>query len=137
MTLRPCLHRNPDGTGCQELVEDASYCDEHQPKNPHHDPAYQQVRRRVLARDHHTCQRCGITAAQLKGTGKGLETHHLDGDPNNHAMANLVTACFDCHRKVLQPAVRKAGTARLDPRARRAASNRMPPFVDGLRDSDR
>lgn len=47
------------------------------------------IRRRVLARDRHTCQACGARAN---------EVDHI-ADRLDHAMPNLRSLCFPCHRR--------------------------------------
>lgn len=49
------------------------------------------IRRQVWERDTGICQRCGLTARAA------LDVHHIDGDPNNHALDNLQLLCRICH----------------------------------------
>lgn len=53
-----------------------------------------QLKRRILDRDQHTCQRCGKTQAELP---RKLQVHHLDHDKKNNAESNLVAACCKCN----------------------------------------
>ena len=46
-------------------------------------------------RDYNTCQDCNQYEDQPKNR---LEVHHIDGDPWNHNLNNLVTLCAHCHR---------------------------------------
>ena len=32
--------------------------------------------------------------------GKHVQIHHIDGDPNNHDIANLAVLCLECHSRV-------------------------------------
>lgn len=56
--------------------------------------------RRARERDGHTCQRCGVTEAQL---GKALDVHHIIrfGDFTDYQQANLLSnllcLCHTCH----------------------------------------
>ena len=71
------------------------------------------TRRRILARDNHTCQRCGAT-------GVPMEINHKDntrGDGYNHD-GNLETLCVPCHavqtrRETAQGQARRAARRRL------------------------
>ena len=51
------------------------------------------TRRRILARDSHTCQRCGAT-------GVPLEINHIDNTrgPGYDRDENLEALCVPCHR---------------------------------------
>ena len=51
---------------------------------------HRKAREAVLKRDEYRCVECGRTY--------GLHVHHL-GDPDDHALGNLVTLCASCHRK--------------------------------------
>ena len=46
----------------------------------------------VLKRDDNKCQIC---FDNLK-----LQIHHLDGDKKNNKINNLITLCYECHRKL-------------------------------------
>ncbi|MFC6825664.1 homing endonuclease associated repeat-containing protein [Halopelagius fulvigenes] len=73
-------------------------------------PNWQTRRERVLARDDHTCQACGLDSEKSRDRyGKGLNVHHItprnkfveDGELNHeqaNRMENLVTLCISCHR---------------------------------------
>lgn len=52
------------------------------------------LKRRIRARDNHTCQRCHKTQAELPRT---LQVHHLDHDKMNNAESNLVASCGSCN----------------------------------------
>ncbi|WP_281195149.1 HNH endonuclease [Halorubrum sp. F4] len=79
------------------------------------------VRQRVIERDEHTCQRCGIDVSERGTDGPNFEIHHLipfaAGGPNHPK--NLVTLCLDCHSKAHKE-VREIATER-------------PEILEGLR----
>ena len=52
------------------------------------------LRAEVRKRDNYTCQMCGITENKLN---KKLHTHHIDYDPKNNRLDNLITLCTTCH----------------------------------------
>lgn len=51
----------------------------------------------VLIRDSQTCQHCGF---DFRGGGKSIQkhAHHIDGNPKNNDINNLVVLCASCHR---------------------------------------
>jgi hypothetical protein len=53
---------------------------------------WKKTRRRVLERDRERCAICG--------TGQDLHIHHIDRDPSNDDLANLMTLCEICHARV-------------------------------------
>lgn len=50
-------------------------------------PNWKQIRRRVLARDHHTCVMCGAPANQVDHIVRGQD----------HSLGNLRSLCEHCH----------------------------------------
>jgi 5-methylcytosine-specific restriction endonuclease McrA len=54
---------------------------------------WDEIRRKVLARDHNQCLRCGST--------QQLTVHHKNpsATSNDHSLANLETLCAKCHSK--------------------------------------
>ena len=52
---------------------------------------HEEAIRAAFARDQHTCRFCGHVATAWQ------EVFHLDGDHDNWAVDNLVTACTLCH----------------------------------------
>ena len=69
-------------------------------QQPHSAKAYREMRRRALARDLNSCVLCGAA-------DKRLEVHHIDEDPTNNSLINLVTLCSahhrDAHRTLASP----------------------------------
>lgn len=67
--------------------------------NPNHRPdsndrgalRWLEVRHAALERDGHRCRDCGSSNI--------LHVHHLDENPNNHVLDNLLTVCAGCHRR--------------------------------------
>ena len=50
------------------------------------------IRPKILNRDNHTCQKCGLT--------KRLQIHHIDGNKRNDNSENLITLCIFCHQRL-------------------------------------
>lgn len=61
------------------------------------DHAFRAARAVVLARDHTTCQGCGLPSRGAEGKSGYLEVHHRDDDHHNNAPDNLLTVCPFCH----------------------------------------
>lgn len=66
---------------------------------------WRRVRKQVLKRDNYTCLLCGITQEKLLENPTGatnkdyLNVCHL-GDPESFKLNELVTLCWDCHKKI-------------------------------------
>lgn len=97
--LRVCPKR-----GCPNLISATEPCPTHgRPKNapwgltrtPQERSAQAQLRKTVLARDHHTCTRCG----HHDPTGKDLQVHHMRST-TDYRPEHAVTRCRACHRAV-------------------------------------
>jgi len=54
--------------------------------------ANEEVRKRIFARDDHTCQYCGFQSQKFQ------LVHVKDGNPRNQDDVNLVTSCIYCHQ---------------------------------------
>jgi len=50
------------------------------------------IRQKVFQRDDHSCQFCGFHSKKYQ------DVHHLDLDPSNIKIDNLVTSCIYCHQ---------------------------------------
>jgi hypothetical protein len=68
--------------------------------------SWQRKRQQRLEHDQHTCQGCGITAAQLEGLSwSSLQVHHKNAGPpdyrypsfGNEQLTDLLTLCSTCH----------------------------------------
>jgi len=61
---------------------------------------WREVRRQVLERDDHRCQKCGVTVAEI---GQEPDVHHIkpvrtfDDPQEAHKLGNLVALCPSCH----------------------------------------
>ncbi len=72
---------------------------------PYYGPNWRNQRRNARRRDNYTCQRCGISEAEL---GKHLDVHHIhrfgDFGPDRYQEANcienLISLCNTCHTLV-------------------------------------
>jgi 5-methylcytosine-specific restriction endonuclease McrA len=56
-----------------------------------------ELRQKIRTRDNWTCQRCGKKQKEIKGV---LNVHHIDEDPRNNFVDNLISLCHPCHCKV-------------------------------------
>lgn len=54
-------------------------------------PEWKHIREMVKRRDGYRCQQPGC------GSTEFLHVHHVNGDPNDNRLENLVTLCRDCH----------------------------------------
>lgn len=72
------------------------------------------IRKRILQRDNHTCQKC-------KATNTPLEVDHIDNTrgPGYNLDSNLQALCVECHEEKTRREI-AAG------RARRASRRRLP-----------
>lgn len=61
------------------------------------DRAFRAARAVVLARDHTTCQGCGLPSQGAEGKSGYLEVHHRDDDHHHNDPDNLLTVCPFCH----------------------------------------
>ena len=60
--------------------------------------AFALKRKRILLRDAHTCQGCGICLNPAENTpARGLEVHHINANPRDNRAENLVSLCGLCH----------------------------------------
>jgi len=53
------------------------------------------LRFQIRDRDNHTCQKCGKTS-----DSREFPVHHIDLNPKNNNLKNLITLCFSCHQKI-------------------------------------
>lgn len=56
------------------------------------DKGFQPIKKRILERDHYTCQYCGFQAKQYQ------EVVNLDGNYANNVAGNMATACCFCYQ---------------------------------------
>ena len=85
--------------------------------------AWRRIRQHRLDHDNHTCQGCGITAAQLLELGwPSLQVHHKNAGPpdyrypsfGNEQLHDLLTLCSECHDGITDSVRRQR--FKLDPR---------------------
>jgi len=73
--------------------------------DPNYGPTWRLAKRAARKRDNYTCQRCGITQAELK---RSLDVHHkirfkkfgLERHEEANALSNLISYCPRCHKIV-------------------------------------
>ena len=53
---------------------------------------WKNIRKRILDRDHNTCQYCGVQRNTF------MNINHIDGNPKNHSDENLEVICTACHK---------------------------------------
>jgi len=80
-------------------------------------PGWKEIRSAVLERDGSECTVCG--------GGEDLHIHHIDHDPTNDDLENLITLCGICHARV-HTELRREGGARRVARVLPAARRRSP-----------
>ena len=62
---------------------------------------FRNIKHSAWARDKQICQECGYNFKDSVNTGsKKMATHHIDGDPKNNNLKNLVVLCSGCHMKM-------------------------------------
>lgn len=106
MAVTPCLRHR-----CTNLVPAGQqWCDDHLADHKASrkaagatgqrgtSSAWARARKARLQRDGYQCQRCGLTKSQVDKAGGRLEVHHLDSDPENNVIVNLLSVCSSCHR---------------------------------------
>ena len=63
---------------------------------------WSRIRVQILLRDEFKCQFCGKPEGAIysrKGKPLRLQVMHLDGNPENNHMLNLIAGCPKCHLK--------------------------------------
>ena len=79
------------------VLTDGSYCAQHQPWRPR-GGTNRALRARVFAANGRRCRECGRADGPL-------EVHHVNADPTDNTIHNLVPLCRDCHRSVTSPGI--------------------------------
>lgn len=101
---RPCLER-----GCTEYAYDASRCAKHETafeKKRKIDGTgrrgtsaeWAKIRERALNRDDRKCVRCAVPEHLERVQSRSLTVHHVDGNPSNNALSNVISLCVECHK---------------------------------------
>jgi len=64
-------------------------------------PDWKAVAERARSADGHKCRGCGKQQAEMSGTRKSLDVHHIVpwSVSNSNALENLVTLCRSCHHR--------------------------------------
>ncbi|WP_150113898.1 type IVB secretion system protein IcmJDotN [Leptospirillum ferriphilum] len=71
----------------------------HDPFREEADEAFRRIRQSALARDHFTCQFCGMQTSRSEKRPSGyFEVHHLNNDHRENRLENLATVCPFCHQ---------------------------------------
>jgi len=60
--------------------------------SPRNDALHRRLKREVG----YTCSECGVS----RDFGIPIEVHHLDGDPSNNDIDNLIVVCKKCHNEM-------------------------------------
>lgn len=68
------------------------------------------LKEEVRKRDNYECRECHKKQSEL---GEKLSIHHIDGDPNNNSLDNLISLCSSCHNRRQSNSLRDK--RRLDP----------------------
>ena len=61
---------------------------------------WETVSRYVRELFNYYCARCANDCRQTKNAQMILQVHHIDEDPENNALENLIPLCASCHLKI-------------------------------------
>mgnify|MGYP000852740513 CR=1 FL=1 len=67
------------------------------------DAAYLRARRAAIGRAAGKCESCGVPLQYLPNGRPVCEAHHIDGNPLNNELSNLLICCPACHRGARRP----------------------------------
>ena len=69
-----------------------------------HDSRYHEewsvLSRYVRSLFNHHCARCGLECSRPKGSREFLQVHHIDENPGNNDLENLIPLCARCHLQI-------------------------------------
>ena len=69
-----------------------------------HDPRYhsewETISRYIRELFNYYCARCGTNCRNKKNKKKLLQVHHIDENPGNNSLQNLIPLCASCHLKI-------------------------------------
>ena len=63
-------------------------------------PEWSTVSRYVRELFNYFCSRCGKDCRNTKNSEMVLQVHHIDENPGNNALENLIPLCASCHLKI-------------------------------------
>ena len=63
-------------------------------------PEWETVSRYVRELFNYHCARCEKDCRKTKNAQMVLQVHHIDENPANNALENLITLCASCHLKI-------------------------------------
>ena len=63
-------------------------------------PEWETVSRYVRELCNYHCARCAIDCRKTKNSQIVLQVHHIDENPANNALENLIPLCASCHLKI-------------------------------------
>ena len=69
-----------------------------------HDSRYHQewpvLSRYIRTLFNHHCARCGRDSRRPGNSREQLQVHHIDGNPGNNDLENLIPLCAECHLQI-------------------------------------
>lgn len=69
-------------------------------KDPRYHDQWSQISRHVRLLFNQLCARCGKDCASPDGQHSQLQVHHIDENPGNNAIENLIPLCSVCHLQI-------------------------------------
>tara|TARA_Y100001970_G_scaffold273252_1_gene371177 strand:+ start:5024 stop:5446 length:423 start_codon:yes stop_codon:yes gene_type:complete len=63
-------------------------------------PEWETISRYVRELFNYYCARCGINCRNIKKNKNLLQVHHIDENPSNNDLENLIPLCASCHLKI-------------------------------------
>lgn len=62
---------------------------------------FRKNRELALQRDNYACVHCGLNEIEIwQKYKRGPDVHHIDENPLNNRVNNLVTLCSSCHQQI-------------------------------------
>ena len=68
--------------------------------DPRYHPEWETVSRYVRELFNYHCARCDKDCRKTKNAQMVLQVHHIDENPANNALENLISLCASCHLKI-------------------------------------
>ena len=69
-------------------------------KDPRYHPEWETISRYIRELFNYFCAKCGINCRDVKNKKKVLQVHHIDENPGNNDIENLIPLCATCHLKI-------------------------------------